>query len=62
MKKMLLGLGLVSLSGSSFAAIDAGVTTAFTTLNADIATIGSLILAAAVAAVAFKWLKGTIFS
>jgi hypothetical protein len=45
------------------AAIDlTAVTTGFGDLNTAITTIGGLLLASAVLAVAFKWAKGMIFS
>lgn len=51
------------MMGSAHAAIDlTSVTAGFTDLEAAITTVGGLILSAAVIAVAFKWVKGMIFS
>jgi Inovirus Coat protein B len=61
-----LGLGSVSalglvLSAQSNAAIDAAVTTAISTAETDIATIGAAILGMAVVAMTYKWLKASFF-
>lgn len=66
MKKSLIALTVVSalvLPVVSNAALDlTAVETGFGDLTTAITTVGGLILSAAVVAVAFKWIKGMIFS
>lgn len=52
---------LLLASSASFAAIDAGVTTAISEVSADITTVGGLIIGLAVVAMGIKWVKATFF-
>lgn len=54
---------MLAMIGTAHAAIDVtAVTTGFADLETAITTVGGLIISAAVVAVAFKWIKGMIFS
>lgn len=50
-----------AFSAPTFADVPTEVTTAMTTLGTDIATVGGLLIVAAVTAMTFKWLKAMFF-
>lgn len=59
--KVLALTGLTAGSSAVFAEVPAEVGTAMTALGADIATVGGLLIVAAVTAMTFKWLKAMFF-
>lgn len=62
-KRALMLAPVLALSTGAHAVIDlTSVTAGFGDLETAITTVGGLILSAAVIAVAFKWVKGMIFS
>lgn len=50
-----------TLPSVSYADVPAEVSTAMSTLGTDIATVGGLLIVAAVTAMTFKWLKAMFF-
>lgn len=55
--KLALGGSALLASASSFAAVDAGVTTALTTAATDAGTVGTAVFTVLVAAMAFKYMR-----
>lgn len=56
-RKYIGATALLTAAGSASAAVPADVTTNLQTLATDVAAVGSLVLIAIVAAVAFKYLR-----
>ena len=62
MKKItVLAASAASFATPVFAEVPAEVTTSMGTLGTDIATVGGLLIVAAVTAMTFKWLKAMFF-
>lgn len=55
-----LGGALALASSSAFAAIPVEVTTAFTDLNADLVTVGGLVIVATVGVAVWKYVQALI--
>jgi len=55
--KIAVGGSVLLASASSFAAVDASVTTALGTAQTDTGTVGSAVFAVLIAAAAFKYMR-----